>query len=200
MTDSPIAYEPADFKPFTFKADDRTHLERELTARAIPAERHAGFIAAMEQAIALYKSGNISDLSSASQGQTRDTLQRFSTTLEQMEVELKALDTVQGRVTLAAVGIDLEVLRDQFDDFVKLTRGLDKAIGLPVSDGSGDHTKFFLLKDVALAFPEHLQIDSSSTKGGLYEAVLEIVMKAATGFEYKAPNALAVEGRKLLKK
>ena len=197
MTDGPFAYEPADFKPFTFKADDRTHLERELAARGVPAERHAGFIAALEQAIAMYKSGSVSDLST-SRSQTRDALKGCLQALGNLEREFEALDTAQGRASLAAVGLDLMDLLNQ--QFVGLRSQLIQAVDQPVPNGrSWDHTQSFLIKDVGTAIRDQLQITPSSTKEGLYEAVLEIVMKAVTGFEPAAANALARRGITLLR-
>ena len=196
MTDLPIAYEPADFEPFTFNADDRMHLERELAARGVPAERHAGFIAALEQAIAMYNSGVVSDRSTLP-SKTRKALRSCLKALGKLERQFEALDTARGRASLAAVGVDLDELLNL--QFVDLRSRLGQAVDQPVPDKEKNHTQYFLLKDVALAFPEHLQIDSSSTKGGLYEAVLEIVIRVAKGSEIAEPNALARKGQELLR-
>ena len=59
-----------------------------------------------------------------------------------------------------------------------------------------DVPRLCLAIDVAKAIEKHLLIRATSTKGGLYEAVLEIMLHIATGLKPKSVHSLSLRANK----
>jgi len=199
MIDSKPAYEPADYTPYFFKADDRKQLENELRASGISGAPWQRFIAALEHAIGMYKAGIRSDLET-SPSSARKALKAALKTLEKLCGQLDRLETASGKTSLLAVDVDLEALRYNQLELLR-SQFTDAVSSIPVPQSrSCDITQLFLIKNVAEAIQDELLIAPTSTRGGFYEGVLEIVMTAATGTKPKSLHALTCRGITFLEK
>ncbi len=72
-----------------------------------------------------------------------------------------------------------------------LMKALKAANEYPKSGNLVEHHRLLLAADVVDAMRCYLKIEPTLTRGGLYEAILEVALKEATGKEARAVHALA---------
>jgi hypothetical protein len=198
MTRFPRAFEAANYSPFVFAEEQRKHLCNELATRNIEASLYTAFISQLEHDISMYKAAIVSDLSTDS-GAARHAIKSALKAVIKLDQQLLKLETAVGRAALRDGDLDLDSIRNGI--MVELHTGLPRALAAipPASSRSVDFSQMFLIKNVGEAIEAHLNVRPTSTRGGLYEAMIEHVYNAATGSPTHSAKALAEKGVNLLK-
>ena len=198
----PKAWSPTgvhDFVAFDMTDEDRRYIATELEHRNVQIEDLEPFFKALAEGIRMFLSAD----RLAQQVRPAAVRENLAATLKTAEKLLDQLNTLDG--------LSRQLLDEKSDDGFSsmqssnaamlraLYQARDEAAHYPMKGALRQDHRAFLARDVADAIHTHLDVRPTTTKAGLYEAILSIVLELATGQEPEDVHALARRGLKVEK-
>lgn len=187
----------ADHHPFEIGAGDRTQIARELRSNGIGSAVPAEFYGSLGESIASFKSGR--ELAKGSSpSSVRANLKAAITAALELNERLNKLDGNSRQLLGEVEGGEIATLQNVY--LRKTIQALSEASRLageyPATGRLPDHQRLWLAVDVANAISTHLGVTPTTTKGGVFESVLTIVLGIATGAEVSSVHDLARQALK----
>ena len=180
-----------DIVPFALGNEIKDHFQNELSNRKITTKNLPDFLSAIEEAISIYHASRKLQ-EKCSPGDIRKNLKVAKKQAIKLYNLMANLDSASKQLIGDYGENDFAYQQAQLLEILSAIDSASKiAARFPRAD---DPAKIFLAYKTAEAIKQHLNRSPTSTKEGLYSAVLSITLAAATGKEVKDVNDLARRG------
>lgn len=179
-----------DYQPVKLSSNLKEHVETELRSRGINSSSLDAFFETIGKGIEFFKSNQrLAEESKPSR--VRQNLKAAISAALKLNGRINDLDGNSRRL-LSRVAKDgvFSVYEDLGRVIAKLTRTKQLASSYPTAGRLDENNRVFLAADVAKAIRDHLGEEPTTTKEGLFESILGMALKEATGKDFTALHEL----------
>ncbi|GAB5452314.1 MAG: hypothetical protein Hals2KO_26420 [Halioglobus sp.] len=191
----------AAWKMYELNKERRDQFKTELASRDIVCDKPDSFFAALERAISLFKSDRAL-AADASPASARSDLRAALDLAYKLNQKLNDLDGVAW--SLLSENAESSFLDQKAQTIQPLIQNLEQAMHIadedfPQKGRLPDRSRLVLAVEVARIVKCHLGFEPTSTRGGLYDAILSLTLEAATNQPANSVHDLARNAIKQLK-